>query len=93
MAAAPEIALALGVDLPTEPEGEEGPRMMFRRPLVVRRRPLLRAAVVGGGAYALGRHQAKAQAAEEVRFEDLEERTAGAEQAAFSSRQAEHRAG
>lgn len=39
--------------------------MMFRRPLVVRRRPLLRAAVVGGGAYALGRHQAKAQAAEE----------------------------
>lgn len=65
--------------------------MMFRRPLVVRRRPLPRAAVVGGGAYALGRHQAKAQAAEEARFEDLEERTAGAEQAAFSSRQAERR--
>jgi Short C-terminal domain len=30
-------------------------------PLIRRRRPLLRAAAVGGGAYALGKHNARAQ--------------------------------
>lgn len=37
---------------------------MFAGPRVVRRRPLLRAAVVGGTAYAAGRRSAEAQSAE-----------------------------
>jgi hypothetical protein len=37
---------------------------MFAGPRVVRRRPLLRAAVVGGTAYAAGRRSAQAQTAE-----------------------------
>jgi hypothetical protein len=37
---------------------------MFAGPRVVRRRPLLRAAVVGGTAYAAGRRTAQAQNAE-----------------------------
>jgi hypothetical protein len=37
---------------------------MFAGPRVVRRRPLLRAAVVGGAAYAAGRRTAQAQDAE-----------------------------
>jgi hypothetical protein len=37
---------------------------MFAGPRVVRRRPLLRAAVVGGTAYAAGRRTAQAQSAE-----------------------------
>jgi hypothetical protein len=52
--------------------------------MFVRRRPLLRAAVVGGGAYAAGRHmankQAEAQAAEEdqnARLDSLEQQQGG----------------
>ena len=37
---------------------------MFRGPRVVRRRPLLRAAVVGGTAYAAGRRSGQSQTAE-----------------------------
>jgi hypothetical protein len=51
---------------------------------MIRRRPLLRAAVVGGGAYAAGRHmankQAEAQAAEEdqnARLDSLEQQQYG----------------
>jgi hypothetical protein len=43
---------------------------MFRR-----RRPLLRAAAVGGGAYAMGKHRARGQQAEadqDQRIDDLE---------------------
>ena len=54
VAAAPELMLALGLDLPENIELRR--THMFRR-----RRPLLRAAAVGGGAYALGSHHASRQ--------------------------------
>lgn len=46
-----------------------------------RRRPLARAAIVGGGAYALGRHNANARAEEEeqsARLDELEAQQAAA---------------
>jgi hypothetical protein len=46
---------------------------------LMRRRPLLRAAAVGGGAYMAGRHRANAQAQEagqEERIEGLEQQAA-----------------
>jgi hypothetical protein len=49
--------------------------MVFRGGMA-RRRPLLRAAVVGGGAYVAGRHAAQRSAAEaeqEARLSDLEQ--------------------
>jgi hypothetical protein len=39
-------------------------------PLVRRRRPLLRAAAVGGGAYMAGKHRANAQAAQEQQYDE-----------------------
>ena len=49
-----------------------------------RRRPLMRAAVIGGGAYAVGRHnanrnaeQAQAEAEQNARLNDLEQQPAG----------------
>ena len=54
--------------------------MFPRRPVVVRRRPLLRTAVLGGGAYMAGRAsaqqaaaRAEQEAAQEARISDLEE--------------------
>jgi hypothetical protein len=44
---------------------------MFAGPRVVRRRPLLRAAVVGGTAYAAGRRSAQSQSAEAYQDERL----------------------
>jgi hypothetical protein len=44
---------------------------MFAGPRVVRRRPLLRAAVVGGTAYAAGRRNAQAQSAEDYQDQRL----------------------
>jgi hypothetical protein len=44
---------------------------MFAGPRVVRRRPLLRAAVVGGTAYAAGRRSAQSQSAEAYSDERL----------------------
>ena len=44
---------------------------MFAGPRVVRRRPLLRAAVVGGTAYAAGRRSAESQSAETYQDERL----------------------
>ncbi len=55
---------------------------MFR-PTVVRRRPLLRAAVVGGGAYAAGRarnRRADAEMAQNQRLSELEAQQAAAPQ-------------
>jgi Short C-terminal domain len=53
--------------------------MFPRRPAVVRRRPLLRTAVVGGGAYMAGRAtaqrtagQSEREAAQDARISDLE---------------------
>ena len=55
--------------------------MFPRRPVVVRRRPLLRTAVLGGGAYMAGRasaqqaaERAEQEAAQEARISDLEAR-------------------
>lgn len=54
--------------------------MFPRRAMVPRRRPLLRAAVVGGGAYAAGRsaanrsaRQAEQEAGQDARISDLEQ--------------------
>lgn len=56
--------------------------------MFVRRRPLLRAAVVGGGAYAAGRHMANQSAAradqeadQDQRISDLEQQQAPQQQA------------
>jgi hypothetical protein len=46
----------------------------------VRRRPLLRAAVVGGGAYMAGKHMANAQADQEYQDASQEQRLAYLEQ-------------
>jgi hypothetical protein len=55
--------------------------MFARRPVVVRRRPLLRTAALGGGAYMAGKasarrsaEQAQADAAMDARVSDLEAR-------------------
>jgi hypothetical protein len=49
-------------------------------PVFVRRRPLLRAAVVGGGAYMAGKASARNRAAREQQEADQDERIAGLEQ-------------
>lgn len=54
--------------------------MFARRPGVVRRRPLLRAAVVGGGAYMAGRAGAERRAAEAQRQADTDARISDLEQ-------------
>jgi hypothetical protein len=54
--------------------------MFARRGGVVRRRPLLRAAVVGGGAYAVGRSSARRSAETADREADQEARLADLEQ-------------
>ena len=46
----------------------------------VRRRPLLRAAVVGGGAYMAGKHMANAQADQQYQDASQEQRLANLEQ-------------
>lgn len=46
----------------------------------VRRRPLLRAAVVGGGAYMAGKHMANAQADQQYQDASQEQRLASLEQ-------------
>jgi phospholipase/lecithinase/hemolysin len=46
----------------------------------VRRRPLLRAAVVGGGAYMAGKHTANAQADQQYQDASQEQRLANLEQ-------------
>ena len=46
----------------------------------VRRRPLLRAAVVGGGAYMVGKHMANAQADQQYQDASQEQRLASLEQ-------------
>jgi len=52
--------------------------------MIRRRRPLMRAAVIGGGAYAVGRHnanrnaeQAQAEAEQNARLNDLEQQPPG----------------
>lgn len=57
--------------------------MFARRPVVARRRPLLRAAVVGGGAYMAGRAAADRQAAEAQREADQEARISDLEQSQY----------
>ena len=47
-----------------------------------RRRPIARTAVVGGAAYAGGKHKAKKQAEEEARLQNLEAQAAANAQAA-----------
>jgi phospholipase/lecithinase/hemolysin len=46
----------------------------------MRRRPLLRAAVVGGGAYMAGKHMANAQAGQEYQDSSQDQRIASLEQ-------------
>ena len=50
-------------------------------PLLRRRRPLLRAAAVGGGAYAFGKHRARAQEEEQQQAYDARRANAGAHDA------------
>jgi Short C-terminal domain len=65
---------------------------MFGRPAFPRRRPLLRAAVVGGGAYVAGKSAAKRKdaataeaASQDERISDLEQRNAVPHQASAGS--------
>jgi hypothetical protein len=53
-------------------------------PMLMRRRPLLRAAAVGGGAYMAGKHRARAQQAEydqDAQIQDLQAQQQYAQQA------------
>jgi hypothetical protein len=54
---------------------------MFPRRPVARRRPLLRAAAIGGGAYLAGRARANRAAGQEAREADQEARVSDLEQA------------
>ena len=54
IAAAPEMMIAMGLAIDEETVG-------VAMPLLRRRRPLLRAAAVGGGAYAFGKHRERKQ--------------------------------
>jgi hypothetical protein len=53
---------------------------MFRRPVVARRRPLLRAAAVGGGAYMAGKSAARRQEATAQRETGQNDRVSNLEQ-------------
>ena len=59
--------------------------------MIRRRRPLLRAAVIGGGAYAVGRHnanrnaeEAQAEAEQNARLNDLEQQPPAPPQQAYT---------
>jgi hypothetical protein len=69
---------------------------MLLRPAFVRRRPLLRAAVVGGGAYMAGRSVARRQdaaaaqeAGQDARISELEQQPAASQMPAASQRPAQ----
>jgi phospholipase/lecithinase/hemolysin len=55
---------------------------------VMRRRPLLRAAVVGGGAYMAGKHMANAQADQQYQDASQDQRLADLEQQSQQAQQA-----